>query len=153
VYVLGVAPLTVSQACYVCAKLSGIRLLLTEGGHTGLLQRIRLNVSQDDVLFALRDSVTKKSWSSVKLMAPAVLYSWMSARSPLTLSVFLLGFIWEKPWFKPASTDVMCSRCEGQCVVVLWDQMIAIEDFNLRDCPYVLWICRVCWHLHNELVF
>ena len=58
---LGVAPLTVSQACYVCAKLSGIRLLLTEGGQAGLLQRIRLNVSQDDVLFALRDSDTKKN--------------------------------------------------------------------------------------------
>jgi len=55
VYFPGVAPLTVSQACYVCAKLSGIRLLLTEGGHAGLLQRVRLNVSQDDVLFALRE--------------------------------------------------------------------------------------------------
>jgi len=58
---LGVSPLTVSQACYVCAKLSGIRLLLTEGGHAGLLQRIRLNVSQDDVLFALRDAGAKKT--------------------------------------------------------------------------------------------
>jgi len=61
VYVLGVAPLTVSQACYVAAKLSGIRLLLMEGGNAGLLQRIRLNVSQDDMLFALRDSAAKKS--------------------------------------------------------------------------------------------
>ena len=60
-YVLGVAPLTVSQACYVAAKLSGIRLLLMEGGNAGLLQRIRLNVSQDDMLFALRDSAAKKS--------------------------------------------------------------------------------------------
>ena len=61
VCVLGVAPLTVSQASYVCAKLSGIRLLLTEAGRAGLLQRVRLNVSQDDVLFALRDSDAKKS--------------------------------------------------------------------------------------------
>jgi len=59
--VAGVAPLTVSQACYICAKLSGVRLLLTEAGRAGLLQRIRLNVSQDDVLFALRDSDAKKT--------------------------------------------------------------------------------------------
>jgi len=61
VCVLGVAPLTVSQASYVCAKLSGVRLLLTEGCRAGLLQRVRLNVSQDDVLFALRDVDKKKS--------------------------------------------------------------------------------------------
>jgi len=56
-----VAPLTVSQASYVCAKLSGIRLLLSEAGRSDMMQRVRLNVSQDDVLFALRDSNAKKT--------------------------------------------------------------------------------------------
>ena len=51
----GIDPPTASQAAAVCAKLGSFRLLLVENGRNDLYQRIRLNVSQDDVAFALRD--------------------------------------------------------------------------------------------------
>ena len=44
--------------CGVCSRLCACRLLLVEGGGGGrrhLMARVRLNMSQDDVVFALRD--------------------------------------------------------------------------------------------------
>lgn len=50
----GVPPPSVSQVSLLCAKLSSYRLLLSEGGRADMHQKIRLNISQDDVLYALR---------------------------------------------------------------------------------------------------
>lgn len=58
---LGVTSLTPSQAAAVCCRLGAWRLLLVESGRRDLEQRIRLNVNQDDALYALRK---KRTWQS-----------------------------------------------------------------------------------------
>ncbi|XP_015254707.1 PREDICTED: origin recognition complex subunit 1 [Cyprinodon variegatus] len=50
----GLQPVSVSEGLAVCRRLGACRLLLLEPSRLGVLQRIRLNVSQDDVLFALK---------------------------------------------------------------------------------------------------
>ncbi|XP_056132767.1 origin recognition complex subunit 1 [Lampris incognitus] len=50
----GLKPISVSEGLAVCQRLGGCRLLLLEPSHLGILQRVRLNVSQDDVLYALK---------------------------------------------------------------------------------------------------
>ncbi|CAH1773451.1 unnamed protein product, partial [Owenia fusiformis] len=44
-----------SEASTICSKLGSFKLLLIENGRHDLYQRVRLNVSQDDVIYALRD--------------------------------------------------------------------------------------------------
>ncbi|KAM6921955.1 origin recognition complex subunit 1 [Xenentodon cancila] len=51
----GLQPIGVSEGLAVCQRLGACRLLLLESSSLGILQRVRLNVSQDDVLFALKD--------------------------------------------------------------------------------------------------
>ena len=55
----GFKPPNASIAFSVCNQLGSCRLLLTEAGHKDVYQRIRMNVSVDDVMFALRTSNTK----------------------------------------------------------------------------------------------
>lgn len=55
---LGVTAPTPSQAAAVCCRLGAWRLLLVESGRRDLEQRIRLNVNQDDVLYALQKKRT-----------------------------------------------------------------------------------------------
>lgn len=50
----GLQPITVSEGLAVCRRLGACRLLLLESSRQGALQRVRLNVSQDDVLYALK---------------------------------------------------------------------------------------------------
>ncbi|XP_051753962.1 origin recognition complex subunit 1 [Ctenopharyngodon idella] len=50
----GLHPVSVSEGLAVCQRLGSCRLLLLEGSRLDLLLRIRLNVSQDDVLYALK---------------------------------------------------------------------------------------------------
>ncbi|KAL3976917.1 guanylate cyclase soluble subunit alpha [Sarotherodon galilaeus] len=50
----GLQPLSVSEGLAVCQHLGACRLLLLEPSHLGVLQRIRLNVSQDDIFYALK---------------------------------------------------------------------------------------------------
>nr|XP_020464826.1 origin recognition complex subunit 1 isoform X2 [Monopterus albus] len=50
----GLKPISVSEGLAVCQRLGACRLLLLEPSHLGVMQRIRLNVSQDDVLYALK---------------------------------------------------------------------------------------------------
>ncbi|KAJ0032882.1 hypothetical protein NQD34_002963 [Periophthalmus magnuspinnatus] len=50
----GVAPPPVSEALAVCLRLGALRLLLLEPSRMDLQLRVRLNVSQDDVLYALK---------------------------------------------------------------------------------------------------
>uniref|UniRef100_A0A672K1J1 Origin recognition complex subunit 1 n=1 Tax=Sinocyclocheilus grahami TaxID=75366 RepID=A0A672K1J1_SINGR len=50
----GLQPVSVSEGLAVCQRLGSCRLLLLEGSHLDLFLRIRLNVSQDDVLYALK---------------------------------------------------------------------------------------------------
>ena len=45
----------------ICTNLNNIKLVLLENNGSNIYQRIRLNVSQDDVQYALRDS---DKWSS-----------------------------------------------------------------------------------------
>ncbi|MEQ2183517.1 hypothetical protein GOODEAATRI_033505, partial [Goodea atripinnis] len=47
-------PVSVSAGLAVCHRLGACRLLLLEPSRLGVLQRVRLNVSEDDVLFALK---------------------------------------------------------------------------------------------------
>lgn len=47
-----------SQAAAVCCRLGAWKLLLVESGRRDLEQRIRLNVNQDDVLYALQKNRT-----------------------------------------------------------------------------------------------
>lgn len=51
----GLQPPTTSEVMSICARLGSFRLLLLESGRHDLTQRVRLNVSQDDVTYALRD--------------------------------------------------------------------------------------------------
>ena len=55
---LGVSSPSPSEAAAVCCRLGAWRLLLVESGRRDLEQRIRLNVNQDDVLFALQKTRT-----------------------------------------------------------------------------------------------
>nr|XP_061791219.1 origin recognition complex subunit 1-like [Nerophis lumbriciformis] len=50
----GLQPITVSEVLAVCHRLGACRLLLLETSRLGILQRVRLNVSQDDVFYALK---------------------------------------------------------------------------------------------------
>ncbi|XP_042339785.1 origin recognition complex subunit 1 isoform X2 [Plectropomus leopardus] len=50
----GLQPVSVSEGLAVCQRLGACRLLLLESSRLGVLQRVRLNVSQDDVLYALK---------------------------------------------------------------------------------------------------
>lgn len=50
----GLQPANVSEGLTVCQRLGSCRLLLLEGSRLDLFLRIRLNVSQDDVLYALK---------------------------------------------------------------------------------------------------
>lgn len=50
----GLQPVSVSEGLSVCQRLGACRLLLLEPSRLGVLQRVRLNVSQDDVLYALK---------------------------------------------------------------------------------------------------
>ncbi|KAM9478246.1 origin recognition complex subunit 1 isoform 5-T5 [Salvelinus alpinus] len=50
----GLQPVSVSEGLAVCQRLGACRLLLLEASRLDVLQRVRLNVSQDDVLYALK---------------------------------------------------------------------------------------------------
>ncbi|KAM9763096.1 LOW QUALITY PROTEIN: origin recognition complex subunit 1 [Menidia menidia] len=50
----GLPPVSMSEGLSLCQRLGACRLLLLESSRLGILQRVRLNVSQDDVLFALK---------------------------------------------------------------------------------------------------
>ncbi|CAL8309889.1 unnamed protein product [Lota lota] len=50
----GLQPPSVSEGLAACQRLGACRLLLLEPSRLGVLQRVRLNVSQDDVLYALK---------------------------------------------------------------------------------------------------
>ncbi|XP_034036666.1 origin recognition complex subunit 1 [Thalassophryne amazonica] len=50
----GLQPVSVSEGLTLCQRLGSCRLLLLEPSRLGVLQRVRLNVSQDDVLYALK---------------------------------------------------------------------------------------------------
>ncbi|XP_070688446.1 origin recognition complex subunit 1 [Pempheris klunzingeri] len=50
----GLQPIGVSEGLAVCRRLGACRLLLLESSRLGVLQRVRLNVSQDDVLYGLK---------------------------------------------------------------------------------------------------
>ncbi|XP_064479532.1 origin recognition complex subunit 1-like isoform X2 [Ornithodoros turicata] len=52
----GVPPPTASEASAVCSRLSSCRLLFVEDGRKDILSRIHLNVSVDDVNYALKDN-------------------------------------------------------------------------------------------------
>ncbi|CAO2588425.1 Origin recognition complex subunit 1 [Lemmus lemmus] len=47
---------TMSETMAVCSRLGSCRLLLMESSRNDLLLRVRLNVSQDDVLYALKEA-------------------------------------------------------------------------------------------------
>ncbi|XP_076116266.1 uncharacterized protein LOC143083793 [Mytilus galloprovincialis] len=51
----GLTPPTTSQLASICSRLGSIRLLLVEHGRHDLQMRVRLNISQDDILFALKE--------------------------------------------------------------------------------------------------
>ncbi|XP_064792048.1 origin recognition complex subunit 1 [Oncorhynchus masou masou] len=53
-HVEGLQPISVSEGLAVCQRLGACRLLLLEASRLDMLQRVRLNVSQDDVLYALK---------------------------------------------------------------------------------------------------
>ncbi|TSL22053.1 Origin recognition complex subunit 1 [Bagarius yarrelli] len=50
----GLQPVSVSESLAVCQRLGACRLLLLESSRLDLLLRVRLNLSQDDVLYALK---------------------------------------------------------------------------------------------------
>ncbi|NXL85538.1 ORC1 protein, partial [Alectura lathami] len=51
----GVQSPTVSEAMAICSRLGACRLLLVESSNKYLHMRVRLNISQDDVIYALKD--------------------------------------------------------------------------------------------------
>ena len=57
-FFLGLTPPTTSQLAGICSRLGSIRLLLVEHGRHDLHMRVRLNISQDDILFALKEKTS-----------------------------------------------------------------------------------------------
>lgn len=51
----GLQPPSTCELSAICSRLGSIRLLLVEHGRQDLYMRVRLNVSQDDVMYALRE--------------------------------------------------------------------------------------------------
>ncbi|KAK1165064.1 origin recognition complex subunit 1-like [Acipenser oxyrinchus oxyrinchus] len=51
----GLSPVCMSEGLATCLRLGACRLLLLESSHRDLHLRVRLNVSQDDVLYALKE--------------------------------------------------------------------------------------------------
>ncbi|XP_062589719.1 uncharacterized protein LOC134251344 [Saccostrea cucullata] len=51
----GLKPPSTTELARICARLGSVRLLLVEHGRNDLQMRVRLNVSQDDVLYALKE--------------------------------------------------------------------------------------------------
>ncbi|XP_045159455.2 origin recognition complex subunit 1-like [Mercenaria mercenaria] len=51
----GMQPPSTGELAGICSRLGSIRLLLTEHSRHDLNMRVRLNVSQDDIIYALRD--------------------------------------------------------------------------------------------------
>ncbi|XP_023650584.1 origin recognition complex subunit 1 isoform X2 [Paramormyrops kingsleyae] len=51
----GLQPISISEGLAVCQRLGACRLLLLEPSRLDVLRRVRLNVSQDDVLYALKE--------------------------------------------------------------------------------------------------
>ncbi|XP_048832611.1 origin recognition complex subunit 1 isoform X3 [Brienomyrus brachyistius] len=51
----GLQPISISEGLAVCQRLGACRLLLLEPSRLDVLLRVRLNVSQDDVLYALKE--------------------------------------------------------------------------------------------------
>ncbi|XP_043942787.1 origin recognition complex subunit 1 [Protopterus annectens] len=51
----GLQPPTMSETMAVCLRLGASRLLLTESSKNDLHMRVRLNVSQDDIMYALKE--------------------------------------------------------------------------------------------------
>ncbi|KAG8535884.1 hypothetical protein GDO81_027546 [Engystomops pustulosus] len=51
----GVQPPSMSETMAVCLRLGASRLLLVESCRNDLYLRVRINVSQDDILYALRE--------------------------------------------------------------------------------------------------
>ncbi|XP_067893230.1 origin recognition complex subunit 1 [Heterodontus francisci] len=51
----GLQPPTMSETMLVCTRLGACRLLLVESSKNDLHMRVRLNVSQDDVMYALKE--------------------------------------------------------------------------------------------------
>lgn len=52
----GMQPANLTELHVICSELGACRLLLVEKGRLNIHTRIRLNISQDDVVFALRTS-------------------------------------------------------------------------------------------------
>ncbi|NWH44421.1 ORC1 protein, partial [Fregata magnificens] len=46
---------TISEIMAICSRLGACRLLLVESSNKYLYMRVRLNISQDDVMYALKD--------------------------------------------------------------------------------------------------
>ncbi|XP_038650173.1 origin recognition complex subunit 1 [Scyliorhinus canicula] len=55
----GLQPPTMSQTMLICTRLGACRLLLVESSKNDLHMRVRLNVSQDDVMYALKEKSVK----------------------------------------------------------------------------------------------
>jgi hypothetical protein len=55
-YVAGFGKCSMSQVSEVCAQLSAMRLILAEEGHGNIKQRLALNVSIDELHYALEDN-------------------------------------------------------------------------------------------------
>ncbi|XP_073499570.1 origin recognition complex subunit 1 isoform X2 [Phyllobates terribilis] len=51
----GIAPPSMSETMAVCLRLGASRLLLVESSRNDLYLRVRMNVSQDDIMYALRE--------------------------------------------------------------------------------------------------
>ncbi|XP_035826423.1 serine/arginine repetitive matrix protein 2 isoform X2 [Aplysia californica] len=58
----GVHAPTMTELAAMCYRLGSIRLLLIEAGRLDLCMRVRLNVSQDDVMYALREDEGNRSF-------------------------------------------------------------------------------------------
>jgi len=52
----GDAPPNASEGFRICSMLGSSKFLLTEPGYNDIYQKVRLNVNQDDVLFALKET-------------------------------------------------------------------------------------------------
>ena len=48
-------PPSTSELAGMCSRLGSVRLLLVEHGRNDLQMRVRLNISQDDILYALKE--------------------------------------------------------------------------------------------------
>ena len=114
----GLHPPVVSEVSAVCSRLASCRLILLESGTNELKQRIRLNISQDDVGYALKEH---GEWR------------WILDDGEFPVNIFKqILTVWKMPRqarYLTEATKAIASMPPGYCLGCPWND--PVEVYNL----------------------